>query len=100
MNNRILAAIETAKKLIQAKNFSPERISEMSKKMDMQLDEYVLLQQQKNVAMLNGKFSLEETQTIYGFLGETLEHINAQPLEVKWVMAELLVRLLDEKIKR
>lgn len=93
MNNRILAGIERAKAAIAAKNLSPEKIADMSLKMNMELDEYCRFQTLKSAAM-GTKLTFDEAQTIYGFLGNTVETFNEQPLAVKWVLTEVFASLL------
>ena len=97
--NRISAAIEKMKVQVESKNLPPEKIASVSKSLDMEFDEFVVFQTQKNVAMMHGKLTLEETQTVYGYLGETLEHFNAQAVHVKAVLTKLLCELLNQKIK-
>jgi predicted transcriptional regulator YheO len=83
---------------VESKNLEQEKLTEISKSLDMQLDEYCIFQTQKNIAMMANKLSLEETQTIYGYLGNTLEHFNGQPVHVKAVLTKLLTELLGAKI--
>ena len=91
--NRILLGIERAKALIVKKGLSPEKLSIVHKAMDMDLAEYCRFQEIKSVAV-GGKLTLDEAQTIYGFLGTTPDHFNQQPLEVKWVLTEVFASLL------
>lgn len=97
--NRISAAIDRMKLQVESKNLPQTKLDEISKTLDMQLDEYCVFQTEKNIAMMQAKLSLEETQTIYGYLGETLEHFNGQAIHVKAVLTKILTELLDAKIK-
>lgn len=92
--NRILIGIERAQVQIASKNLSPERLAEISKKMDMELGEYCRFQTLKSVASQDGRLTLDEAQTIYGFLGNTPQTFNEQPLPVKWVLTEVFASLL------
>lgn len=91
--NRILNGIAKANAAIAAKALTPEKIATMTKQMDMELDEYCRFQTLKSAAM-GTKLTLDEAQTIYGFLGNTPEHFNQQPLAVKWVLTEVFASLL------
>jgi hypothetical protein len=95
--NRILNGIERATAQIAKKGLSPEKTAEVSKNMDMAFDEYCRFQTLKSAAV-GGKLTLDEANTIYGFLGNTPEHFNQQPLPVKWVLTEVFVALLNQKI--
>lgn len=91
--NRITLGIERANALIAKKAFQPEKVAEISKSMDMALDEYCRFQTLKSAAV-GSKLTLDEAQMIYAFLGTTPEHFNAQPLAVKWVLTEVFASLL------
>ena len=91
--NRITNGIQKAAKLIADKQLTPEKISEMSKSLDMELREYCTFQTRKS-AFVGTKLTLDEATTIYGCLGNTPEHFNKQPLEVKWVLTEVFASLL------
>lgn len=91
--NRILLGIERAKAAIVKKGLSPEKQAELHKVTDMELDEYCRFQTLKSAAV-GSQLTLDEAQTIYGFLGNTPEHFNQQPLAVKWVLTEVYASLL------
>ena len=93
--NRISSALAKAKATVENKNLSPEIVKEMSKNLDMDVEEYCRLQELKSIASLDGRLTLEEAQHAYQLLGNTLEHFNGQPLHVKWVLTEVLVELLE-----
>lgn len=92
--NRILVGIDRANATIEAKKFSPEKLAAMHKNMDMEIGEYCRFQTLKSLASTNGKLTLDEAQTVYGYLGNTPEHFNSQPLAVKWVLTEVFASLL------
>jgi len=91
--NRIIIGIEKAKAVIAQNGLSPEKLAEASKKMDLELREYCDFQELKSVASQTGVLTLDEATTVYGYLGNTPEHYNNQPIHVKWVLMELLVQL-------
>jgi hypothetical protein len=91
--NRILVGIDKARDIVASKNFSPEKLAELSKKLDLELDEYCRFQTLKT-AKVGTALTLDEAQSIYGFLGNTPEHFNNQPVEIKWVLTEVFASLL------
>lgn len=92
--NRITTSIQKARTMIQDKNLDQTKLDELSTSLNMDWDLYVRLQERKSLACASGKLSLEEAQTVYGYLGESVETFNAQPLEVKIVLTKLLEELL------
>ena len=98
--NKVTNAIERMKLKIKEKNLSSEMMDKLNKQLDMELEEYVKFQELKNIAMMDNMLTLDETNTIYKYLGNTLEHFNNQPLEVKVVLTQILKELLDMRIKK
>ena len=96
--NRVTRGIARAMAVIATKNLSEAKLAELSKGLDMTFEEYCKFQTEKSVAGLDGRLTLDEAQTVYGYLGETLEHFNGQPLAVKWVLNELLAKILGERV--
>lgn len=92
--NRIAAAIERTKTMIASKGVPAEKLADLNKKLDMNLGEYVALQERKSLACASGKLNLDEAQLIYSLLGNTVETFNTQPLEVKIVLTQVLQELL------
>ena len=92
--NRILTGIDRAQAAINAKNLSPEKLAETSKAMDMDIAEYCRFQTLKSLASQDGRLSLDEAQTVYGFLGNTPEHFNSQSLAAKYVLTQVFASLL------
>ena len=92
--NRIINGIERAKAAIASKGLTPEKTAEVSQKMNMELGEYCRFQSLKSIASQDGRLTLEEAMTIYGYLGNTLEHFNGQPLHVKYVLTQVFASLL------
>ena len=75
-------------------------VDKTHKDLDMGLSEYVLFQEMKSVASMDGTLTLEEAQTVYMYLGESLETYNRQPVEVKAVLTKLMQQLLEKRIGR
>lgn len=98
MTNRILAGIERAEKAIADKKLSAAKIEEMRKTMDMAFDEYCRFQELKSLASTTGRLTLDEAQTVYGFLGNVPEHFNEQPLAVKYTLTSVFQSLLNDQI--
>jgi hypothetical protein len=69
-------------------------VATLHKQLDMEVGEYVRFQELKSIASVEGKLSLDEAQTVYGFLGNTPDHFNRQPVEVKVVLTEVFAKLL------
>lgn len=101
--NRVTAAIAKAEKNISerlAKGIVTQaKVDEYQKTLDMPMDEYVSFQQIKSLASMDGTLTLEEAQTIYGYLGETPDTFNKQPLAVKSVLSQIYAELLKKQIK-
>jgi pantothenate kinase len=101
--NRVIVAVakmktQIADRLAQGL-VTQAKIDATHKALDMELDEYVKFQELKSLASLDGKLSLDEAQTIYGYLGNTLEHFNDQPVEVKAALTQIFKELLSARIK-
>jgi hypothetical protein len=65
----------------------------------MECLEYCRFQEIKTLAVAENRLSLEEGTTIYGFLGESVETFNTQPLPVKIALTTLFKYLLEGRIK-
>jgi len=100
--NRISAAIERQKANIKARleagTITQQKLDDAHKTLNMDLEEFVKFQEVKSLAFAMGKLNLEEAQLIYELLGNTCEHFNKQPIEVKFVLNGLLVELLKWKM--
>ncbi len=91
--NRITSAFNQMAAQVASKNLAPERLAAISKSFDMDLNEYCQFQTRKTLAVGN-KLSLEEAQTVYACLGESLETFNGQPVHIKAVLTKLFGELL------
>lgn len=98
MNNRIQSAISVCE--IKVKQLAAEKVVNLGKQLDIQFDEFVKFQELKSVASIDGTLTLDEAQTVYGYLGNTPEHFNRQPVAVKVVLTQLLAELLKRRIAR
>ena len=94
----ITNAVSKAKLLIDKKGLSPEKLEQMRKGLDMELDEYVTFQNLKSIAATDGTMELDAAQHVYNRIGNTVEQFNRLPLDEKWVFTELLQKLLNKKI--
>ena len=101
--NKVIVAIDRQKSTIaanvQTKGISAQKLKEISSSLDMPIDEFCKFQELKSLAYAEGKLTLEESQTIYCYLGEPPEHFNLQPLEVKVVLTKIFSELLGMRIK-
>jgi hypothetical protein len=93
--NRITTVIQNYRNVIEQKNLDQTKLDTLSQQLNMNLEEYVMLQERKSLACASGRLSLEEAQVVYGYLGESVETFNAQPLEVKIVLNQLLKELIQ-----
>ena len=92
--NRITTSIQKTRTMIEKKNLDQTKLDTLSQQLNMSWEEYVMLQERKSLACASGRLSLEEAQVVYAYLGESVETFNAQPLEVKIVLTQLLQELL------
>lgn len=93
--NRITTRIQKTRTHITSLNLDQTQLNTLSTQLNMSLNEYVLFQDRKSLAFANGQLTLEEAQTVYAYLGETTNTFNEQPLEVKYVLTQLLKELLQ-----
>ena len=93
--NRVQAGI--AKIAAKCATLPVEKLNAL--KLDMEFDEYVKFQELKSLGSIDGTLSLEEAMTVYGYLGNTVEHFNAQPVPVKVVLTQLFAELIDRRIR-
>jgi len=48
---------------------------------------------------MEGQLTLDEAQSVYSLLGETPDHFNRQPVEVKSVLTQIFGELLQKKAR-
>ena len=98
MSNRIIEAINKAKvelaKRLQSGIITQAIIDQARSDLDMTFSEYCIFLERKSLAVVTGKLSLEEAQTIYGMIGEDPNTYNALPLANKIVLTEVFSHLL------
>jgi hypothetical protein len=96
--NRIATAIARMEKQIadriEAGITTAAKVAATGKTLDMDMTEYAMFQNKKSLAVLSGKLTLEEEQTIYAYLGETPARFNRQPVHVKAVLTSIFQELL------
>lgn len=96
--NRVASAIKRAKAQLEARLASgettPHDVQRLHGELDMDLGEFCRLQELKSLAQLEGRLTQDEAQTVYGFLGNTPDHFNRQPVEAKTVLTMLFGELL------
>ena len=100
MPDRILAAINRNNLLItqNPKGATPETLAKLHKTLDMSMEDYARFHEYKSLAGMDGTLTLDEALTVYGYLGETLEHFNSQPLGVKITLTHLYKELLGQHV--
>ena len=92
--NRITAAIDRQKTTIANRGLTAAETAELSKKLDLDFGDYCYFQELKSV-MTGGVLSIAEAMSVYGYLGNTPEHFNKQPLEVKCILTKVFQELLE-----
>ena len=100
--NRITSAIDKLNQAIPeriAKGLTTqEKVDALDKTLDMSWGEYVKFQELKS-AYAGSILTMEEAQTVYGYLGNTVEHFNKQSVAVKSVLTQLFMELIEKTIK-
>lgn len=97
MTNRIHSAINRATKLLESED--PQKLKDLSKKLDMTLQEHARSQELKSLAQMEGKLTLEEAITVYNILGGTVSHFNSQSLAAKFTVTNMIREILQAKVK-
>ena len=96
--NRVTVAIEKAKARIQRRLaegiITTDKVNELDRNLDMEVGEFCRFQELKSLAMLEGKLTQDEAQSVYALLGNTPEHFNGQPVAVKSVLTQIFGELL------
>ena len=102
--NRVSKQIAAAEVLIERRIregiVTQQKVDETAKALDMPLDEFVSFQNLKSLAVADGSLTSDEGQLVYHYLGESPEHLNAQPVEVKAILTKLHAELLGRQIRR
>ncbi len=95
--NRIHNAINRAAKLLE--NEDKAKLADLSKKLDMTVQEHTRSQELKSLAQAEGKLTWEEANTVFNILGGTVDHFNSQSLASKFTITNLVRELLQAKLK-
>lgn len=98
--NRTKAKIEECRRTGIAASGQPYDEAKFDKGSKFEFDEHFHLQELKSLAVLQGTLTQDEGQLVYNLAGETVEHINKQPIEVRVVLSQLLLSLLKLKTAR
>lgn len=69
-------------------------LDKLYSELDMELLEYARFQDVKSIAVSGQVLTLDEGMTVYGYLGESPDTFNKQPLAVKVTLTELFMTLL------
>lgn len=95
--NRIAEAIEKQRLAIQerlaAGLVTQAEVDATQKYLDIGLDDYCLFHEMKSV-LAGSTLTHDETQMIYTYLGNTPDHFNQQPIEVKAVLTQVMMELM------
>jgi hypothetical protein len=104
MENRITTAFARMKAQIAdriAKGLTTvNKVAVLHGTLDMDLAEYARFQTLKTLAVAQGLVTLEEGQTIYLCLGESVQTFNDQPVHVKSVLTSFFAELLSAQIEQ
>ena len=101
MENRIAVSVAEVEQAIEARlatgQVTVAQIADLGKKLDMSNEEYCLFQERKSLAS-GGKLTLDEAQTVYAYLGQTVDHFNRQPVAVKVTLTKVFTELLVRNV--
>ena len=104
MANRITAAFvrmeaQVADRIEQGLTTS-DKVAALHGTLDMDLNEYVKFQTLKTLAVARGLLTLEEGNSIYAALGESVQTFNDQPVHIKSVLTSFFAELLAAQIRQ
>ena len=96
----LIGHIETLMKTrIESGAVTESFFAERAKGLDLDLMEYVSLQEKKSLAVASGKLTLEEGQTIYALLDGGPEEFNQKGYAIKAAISVIHMKLMTgEKI--
>ncbi len=77
-----------------------ERVRDLHKTLDMDLTEYTKFQTLKTLAVARNLLTLEEGNSIYACLGESVQTFNDQPIHIKSVLTSFFAELLTAQIRQ
>ena len=77
-----------------------EKVRDLHKALDMDLNEYVKFQILKTLAVAQGLLTADEGQSVYLCLGESVQTFNDQPIHIKSVLTSFFAELLTAEIRQ
>lgn len=100
--NRVTTMIARREKEIAEKlkkgQITKEQVDKAHKALDMAIDEYVMLQELKSLAVASNVLTADEGMTIYNYLGCVPTTYNKQSVAVKGVINQIYQELLGKRI--
>jgi len=100
--NRTTRAIDklnqTISKRIAQGLTTQKKVDELHKSLNMSFEEYCRFQELKS-AYTGSLLTIDEAQTIYKFLGNSVEYFNAQPVSIKSVLTQIFLELMKQAIR-
>jgi hypothetical protein len=97
MRNRILALQATIETRVKELKWSQAEQDAKSAGLDFDLELFTSLHEAKSLAVIHGKLSQEEGQTVYSLMGEQPSTLNSQSYAAKVTLTKLLDELLGWK---
>lgn len=103
-DNRITRAIssmtENIAKRIAEGLTTQAAVDKTHGELDMDLGEYCKFQELKSLASTNGALTVDEAQTVYMMIGESVETFNTLPIAAKVILTKLFSELLSRRISQ
>ena len=97
--NRIEASIKAMQEKLDSIKNGPTK-EEMEKTLNItDFKEYESLQTLKSLVSVSGILTLEEAESVYNYLGNTMEHFNKQSIATKLILTKLHQELMAKKMK-
>ena len=100
MPNRITAAVARMENQIAERISKGLTTREKVDALDLDMDilEHAKFQEYKSLAFAEGKLNLDEAQSLYNYLGNSVSVFNTQPVAVKSVLTSLFAELLKMRM--
>lgn len=90
--NRIAAAIRMMEPRVAG--LAKETRDKMDKSTNMSILEHAMFQERKSLLFAEGKINLDEANTIYALLGNTVSVFNKQSLAAKVILTKVFSEML------
>lgn len=101
--DRIRYTIERRKSMIEERladgRLTEERLAELHGELNMEPDLHARIQTLKS-ALMGVKLTVDEAQTLYAVMGESVDVFNAQPVHVKATVFQVSKELLEHQLGR